>query len=35
MEELCGLLNIDRPVLLAPMAGVAGGALASAVSQSG
>jgi nitronate monooxygenase len=35
MEELCGLLNIDRPVLLAPMAGVAGGALASAVSRSG
>ncbi len=34
-SKLCHLLDIDRPVLLAPMAGVAGGALAAAVSSSG
>ncbi len=34
-SKLCHLLNIDRPVLLAPMAGVAGGELAAAVSDSG
>ncbi len=32
---LCKLLGIQRPVLLAPMAGVSGGALAAAVSNSG
>ncbi len=35
MKELCRLFDIDRPVLLAPMGGVAGGALAAAVSRSG
>lgn len=34
-SKLCHLLNTDRPVLLAPMAGVAGGELAAAVSKSG
>lgn len=32
---LCELLGIERPVLLAPMAGVSGGVLAAAVSNSG
>ena len=32
---LCDLLDIEHPVLLAPMAGVSGGALAAAISQSG
>ncbi|MGH1357481.1 MAG: NAD(P)H-dependent flavin oxidoreductase [Burkholderiaceae bacterium] len=32
---LCDLLNIDHPILLAPMAGVSGGALAAAVSEAG
>lgn len=32
---LCEILDIDRPVLLAPMARVAGGALASAVDHAG
>ncbi len=35
MKDLCRLFGIERPVLLAPMAGVAGGALAAAVSRSG
>lgn len=33
--QLCKLLGIERPVLLAPMAGVSGGKLASAVSNAG
>lgn len=33
--QLCELLGIEHPVLLAPMAGVSGGALAAAVSRSG
>lgn len=32
---LCDLLGIEHPVLLAPMAGVSGGALAAAVSKAG
>lgn len=32
---LCDLFGIEHPVLLAPMAGVSGGALAAAVSQAG
>lgn len=32
---LCDLLGIEHPVLLAPMAGVSGGALAAAVSRAG
>lgn len=32
---LCDLLEIEHPVLLAPMAGVSGGALAAAVSKAG
>ncbi len=35
MADLCDLLGIERPVLLAPMAKIAGGALASAVSDAG
>jgi len=34
-EYLCEVLGIQRPVLLAPMAAVAGGALAKAVTESG
>lgn len=34
-SKLCGLLGIERPVLLAPMARVAGGELAAAVSNAG
>ena len=34
-EHLCEILGIERPVLLAPMAAVAGGALAKAVTDSG
>lgn len=34
-ENLCGILGIERPVLLAPMAAVSGGALAKAVTDSG
>ena len=34
-RNLCQLLGIERPVLLAPMARVAGGALATAVSEAG
>ncbi|MEN8239900.1 MAG: nitronate monooxygenase [Actinomycetota bacterium] len=34
-EYLCDILDIERPVLLAPMAAVAGGALAKAVTDSG
>ena len=34
-DYLCGMLGIDRPVLLAPMAHVAGGRLAAAVSDAG
>ncbi len=34
-SRLCHLLNIDRPVLLAPMAGIAGGELAADVTNSG
>lgn len=33
--SLCELLDIEHPVLLAPMAGVSGGALAAAVSDAG
>ncbi|RLJ41014.1 nitronate monooxygenase [Litoreibacter meonggei] len=33
--SLCDLFNIEHPVLLAPMAGVSGGALAAAVSRGG
>jgi nitronate monooxygenase len=33
--SLCELFNIEHPVLLAPMAGVSGGALAAAVSNAG
>ncbi|MEH6524388.1 nitronate monooxygenase [Sulfitobacter sp.] len=33
--SLCDLFDIEHPVLLAPMAGVSGGALAAAVSQAG
>lgn len=33
--SLCDLFNIEHPVLLAPMAGVSGGALAAAVSNAG
>jgi len=33
--SLCNLFNITHPVLLAPMAGVSGGALAEAVSKAG
>ncbi len=32
---LTSLLNIEHPILLAPMAGIAGGALASAVTHAG
>ena len=32
---ICDILNIDHPILLAPMAGVSGGALAHAVSAAG
>jgi len=32
---LCDLFGVDHPVLLAPMAGVSGGALAAAVSRAG
>ncbi|SHL84010.1 Nitronate monooxygenase [Roseovarius marisflavi] len=32
---LCDLFGIEHPVLLAPMAGVSGGALAAAVSNAG
>lgn len=35
LTPLCELLGIEHPVLLAPMAGVSGGALAAAVSRSG
>lgn len=34
-EQLCALLGISRPVLLAPMAKIAGGRLAAAVSNAG
>jgi len=33
--HLCDVLGIERPVLLAPMAKVAGGELAAAVSNAG
>lgn len=34
-KQLCELLGIERPVLCAPMAGIAGGRLAAAVSDAG
>jgi nitronate monooxygenase len=34
-EYLCDILGIEHPVLLAPMAAVAGGALAKTVTDSG
>ncbi|MBS9718776.1 nitronate monooxygenase [Pseudohalocynthiibacter aestuariivivens] len=34
-RPLCDLLGIKHPVLLAPMAGVSGGALAAAISRAG